>query len=438
MRGSILDIFFLGVFCITIVIVGFIIYNLTDTAATMCENAATSIGAPAHASIACTQARLAAQNFVNIIPVIVFFLGLGIVIAAAFLPISPLYLPLGIVGMLVSVIVFFNVQQAITSVLGSSYFLPLVAQFPLPTAIAENAVLIVAAFGTLTLIVMYSRFRSGSGGGRGMNKLLPILFLALFLSTSNATWTAYQEVANMSKNYSTTQGNPWYYKYFISDQVRTDMTQSCSGTSGSNYQCWRSGYSAQTSISLFPTTYNMSMQVGAAAGNPFPNLAFIYYLTQDGNYTINGSAWGYSGIASGDGMNYTILVNDVVTCSGTLTISKSQTDFNCELGKELITGTKIEFDIGSNAGSSFDYGNFTATIYASLGSKDLPPVEILLPANNTQNTTLTQPIKYSPRLANDIMSASVWYNGSGWSELISNTSNVNNNEANWLYPVFPA
>lgn len=164
MRGSIFDVFFLGFFAFILVITGYVLYDVTDKVATACENAQVSIGAPTYASDACTQTRTAAANFVNLIPAVIFFTGLGAVIFAAYVKVNPLFLGIGVLLLAITLAFYYNFQQAFRGVFSDPYFTPVITQFPLPAIIANNIVLFVGGIGVLVLIVMYGGMKNLTGG----------------------------------------------------------------------------------------------------------------------------------------------------------------------------------------------------------------------------------------------------------------------------------
>lgn len=187
----------------------------------------------------------------------------------------------------------------------------------------------------------------------------------------NSTGYAAQDplAANLSAGWSATNGNPWFYQYFKSNGTHVNMTQTCAGAGGgSNHQCWQSGETSQTLTSLYPTTYNLSIGTGSASDQPFPNLAFLYYFTQGDGYLLNGTAWCYGGsfCGGGDGMNWTAYINGssgVQKCNGSITGSGGANAINCTLGTNLPAGAFLEFDVGSNSGSTYDYGNLSISVW---------------------------------------------------------------------------
>lgn len=268
-----------------------------------------------------------------------------------------------------------------------------------------------------------------------MNRYVLALVLLVVAGSASATWTAYAEVANLSGNWSTTQGGGgWLYQYFEANGTRINMTQDCTSTTGSNYQCWsrRDGGGVSTSASVYPTGRNVSYQVtyGGDAAR-MSNLAFRRYIDRVGNFTLNGTLWVNSAYCTGgggyDGINYTALLNgSTLICSGTLLASCSYAAFNCDIGKNIPAGSYLEFDVGMIANSIGDYGNLSFAIYGVLGNGSA--VSLNSPADLTSNKTLTQPFSFTINQnlgTSSIANASLWTNQTaGWSLQQSNTSQV--------------
>ncbi len=173
-------------------------------------------------------------------------------------------------------------------------------------------------------------------------------------------WSAYRVVTDLWRDWRGVQNSPWQYMYFQSNATRVNMTQMgiCYGAG----ECWASGEATDQTLAAQDRS-DVLIQVGYSGGMPHPNLAFRYYLTQFGNYTINGTA---SDRGGGDSMNYTVFVNNREICSGLITIS----DINCNLGTEIEAGSYVEVAIGSNANSNSDLGHLTLTVYGSTGRLD--------------------------------------------------------------------
>jgi len=162
-RGSIQDLTYFGSLIIGLAFLGYIFLYITTTTTTTGLLVAGQMGASSNATVAISQTKVAAQNFMGVIPIVMAVGGLSIIFLAAFIPVSPIFLPIGILMLLISVVIFYNVQQALPGVFASSFFAPLVAQYPLPAAIVNNIGLIVLVLGAGLLIVMYGR---NSGAGR--------------------------------------------------------------------------------------------------------------------------------------------------------------------------------------------------------------------------------------------------------------------------------
>lgn len=162
-KGSIQDLTYFGTLIIGLAFLGYIFLYVTDTTTTTGLLVAGQMGASSNATVAISQTKVAAQNFMGIIPVVMAVGGLSLILLAAFIPVSPIFLPVGIFLLLISVVIFYNVQNAMPTVFQNAFFAPLVAQYPLPAAIINNIGLVILVLGAGLLIVMYGR---NSSAGR--------------------------------------------------------------------------------------------------------------------------------------------------------------------------------------------------------------------------------------------------------------------------------
>lgn len=163
MRGSLLDLPYLGIFALVLILGGYVAYGLVNQVSTACENVATSIGAPSYADDGCTQARTAMGNFVGMIGIICFFAGLAVIIYAATVQVSMNYIIVGLLLWLISTVAFIQTSEAIQDIFGGDFFAPIVASYPLPATVAKNLHWLIALFGMVLIAVLY-RGRSGGSG----------------------------------------------------------------------------------------------------------------------------------------------------------------------------------------------------------------------------------------------------------------------------------
>ena len=218
-------------------------------------------------------------------------------------------------------------------------------------------------------------------------------------------WTAYAEIANLSKNFSSTNGNPWFYQYFQANGTRINMTYSTSCNEPGS--CWKSGESElDRLVAAGPAGQNVTISTGTGGGNAFPNTALLYYFTQNGNYTLNGTFWQYSGFCNQGGMNYTVYLNGSggsLKCSGQLATDCNANAINCNLGTDIPAGAFLEFDIGSNADNNNDYGNLTLMVYGALsyGGDGGKPAFANASAQVNQ-TDAGRPTKFSINVSDDV------------------------------------
>lgn len=164
MRGSINDLFFLGFLIVGLILTSFILFRVTDIVTTTCNTTGIAIGADTNATSYCTGIDAAVHNFAGVVPFVLFILGLASVILAAFVPVSPLFLPIGVILWLVAVVIYVNFQQVVPTILAEPFFAPAIAANPLSAFLLSNVGWFILVFGAALLVVMYSRLPRGGGG----------------------------------------------------------------------------------------------------------------------------------------------------------------------------------------------------------------------------------------------------------------------------------
>lgn len=164
-RGSILDIFYLGGFALGLVFISFLIYYFMSQTVSTAYPALVKSGFNETQVAILNQTVVAAGNFVTIVPVVVGATGIIITVAAAYTGASVFLLAFGILLFLVAVLFFSQLQAFMPSILGTSVFASLSAQFPYTAAIGLNIGWIILGFGALVVIVSYARFKSVSQSG---------------------------------------------------------------------------------------------------------------------------------------------------------------------------------------------------------------------------------------------------------------------------------
>lgn len=167
MKGSILDLFFVGRFILALVLIGYILYYVigitTPTGVAIAGNLTINGAAwnSTNSTIALQQTQVAINNFMDTIPFVVGGIGVLMIIAAALLPIPAVFLPIGILMFLIACLVFFGVQWVMPQVFANSVFTTGTTAYSLPMYIAENVGWIVLVFAGLLMIILYSRFKFG-------------------------------------------------------------------------------------------------------------------------------------------------------------------------------------------------------------------------------------------------------------------------------------
>jgi hypothetical protein len=170
-RGSILDVFYFGATAIGIIFLGYILYGVIGQTTPIGYQVASQMNASngmnlSNATIAITQTQVAINNFLGVVPLVIGGMGIAAIMLAAFIPTSPIFLPAGILLLLVAAVIFYNFQQALPAVFNSAFFLPATTAYPLPATIANNIVWLVLIIGAAVLVVMYGRTR-GAGTPEG-------------------------------------------------------------------------------------------------------------------------------------------------------------------------------------------------------------------------------------------------------------------------------
>lgn len=164
-RGSFQDLIFIGALAFAIIIFGFVFYYAINQTVTNMNTGLVAAGADANVTTSLNGATNAASGFVLGLPLGIFFGGLILVALASFIPVSPVFLPLGIIMLVVSMLFFVYLQDAARNVLGQTFFVPLALQFPLAAAFLNNIALFAGVIGILLLIVMYGKVKNSNSGG---------------------------------------------------------------------------------------------------------------------------------------------------------------------------------------------------------------------------------------------------------------------------------
>lgn len=158
-KGSMQDIVLLGAMAFAVIFFGFIYYYAFSQASTA---EASSLGNINITNMLSNTNNFAA-GFINGLPIGLFIGGVISLALASFVPVSPVFLPLGIILLVASVTFFVFLQDAIRNILTQAFFVPLALQFPLAAGILNNIALVVGIFGILMLIVMYGWKRQPGG-----------------------------------------------------------------------------------------------------------------------------------------------------------------------------------------------------------------------------------------------------------------------------------
>lgn len=167
MRGSVFDAIYLIGWFFVLIIIAFVVVNVSSDVTTACTDFTTNgLGNNANITGMCPQINQYAANYASTIPYIIGAAGLGAIILASQLGVNPVFLPIGIILLLVAVYLGLNVQGALAEVLASPYFATPALAYPLITQLASNLGWIIFIVGAAILVVMYGlgRYVSGRGG----------------------------------------------------------------------------------------------------------------------------------------------------------------------------------------------------------------------------------------------------------------------------------
>lgn len=161
MKRGVQDGFFLGLMAFAIIIAAFVVYYAVDQSGTA---VAAALGNSNFTQMV-TNLKTMNANFINALPIGLMIGSLIAIALASFLPIHPVFLPLGIVGLVASVVFMVFLQDAAVTVLADPFFLPFTIQFPTTTAFLEHIALYVFVTCAGLLLASYGRFRMSQGGG---------------------------------------------------------------------------------------------------------------------------------------------------------------------------------------------------------------------------------------------------------------------------------
>lgn len=158
-----MDLFLLGTIILVGTISALLAYYAINQVANVGDSVGISLGLNSTNRAIITGYRTAGSNFVNTLPYVFIAVGLSTVILASFIPVSPIFLPIGILFLILATALFLQVQNSITALWGTGIFVSLAAQFPLPVYIAQNVGYVVFVFGLILLVVVYGRINRSGG-----------------------------------------------------------------------------------------------------------------------------------------------------------------------------------------------------------------------------------------------------------------------------------
>lgn len=155
MKGSMLDILIIGItllaFSITILVAYVVMVNVQTTMGPQMMGA--------EAANALSQGVAAVQMFDYSFTIIFVGLGLASVIFAFLVPSHPIFIALSVLMLLIDMIVLPQFSNMYESVRGNGTLAASASTFPIMTSIMQNLPLVLAALGSLVMIVMYTRWR---------------------------------------------------------------------------------------------------------------------------------------------------------------------------------------------------------------------------------------------------------------------------------------
>jgi len=166
-RGSFQDLTFLGLFAFVMIIASFLIYYVFHQVSLETNSALQAVAPNPNTTAVLAGIDTMTSGFVFGIPIGLFLGGLFMIALASFIPVHPVFLPLGILSLLASVVFFVFLQNAAVEILAKDFFVPFTTQFPLASGVLTHLALLIAAFGAIMLIVIYGRFRSQGGAPEG-------------------------------------------------------------------------------------------------------------------------------------------------------------------------------------------------------------------------------------------------------------------------------
>lgn len=164
-RGSIQDLFYVasGVFFLTLLVfTAYYVINQTNTSLT---NALTALGAPADLSTILSNSTGLFSGFITGLPLGFILGGVLILLLAHFIPVPPIFMPVGVIMLLLGMVLFVYLDATMSTILSSGFFLSLSVQFPVLSALSTHSALLFAVFGVALIVVMYGRSKSTSYGG---------------------------------------------------------------------------------------------------------------------------------------------------------------------------------------------------------------------------------------------------------------------------------
>lgn len=155
MKGSMLDIIIAGI-ALTALAIGILV------ASTVMTSVQTSLNPmmPAISQDVLTQGVNAVNTFNYGFVIIMFGMGIAGVIFAWLVPTHPIFVILSIIMLLISVVILPIFSNAFETFSTNPSMSSATANFPVMTYFMNNLPLIEVIFGALTMIVMYTRWRS--------------------------------------------------------------------------------------------------------------------------------------------------------------------------------------------------------------------------------------------------------------------------------------
>jgi len=153
MRGSVLDLAGIMFLVALMVISGFLAYTIYSKF----KEKWVSHGASEFEQEILNKGTTTANILMNSIGIITISAGIGAIVLAFLIPSHPVFLPISILALLLFIILSTVFSNFLWEFLNSTFIVAIANQFPLIASIVKYLPYIIAVFGFVLIIVMYSK-----------------------------------------------------------------------------------------------------------------------------------------------------------------------------------------------------------------------------------------------------------------------------------------